>query len=217
MRLTKEEMRKALRLYAVTDRRWLRDDQNFIAVVDSVLESGATLLQIREKELDDSDLIDEARELKKVCEAHRVPCIVNDRIEAALAADADGVHVGQSDICGRDIRAMIGPDRILGITARTVEQAKAAEAAGADYIGTGAVFSSSTKKDAVDMPIEEFRRIVDAVSIPVVAIGGINAGNAARLKGCGAAGIAVVSGIFRSEDPGSAAAELRALADQLFS
>ena len=216
MRLTREEMRNALRLYAVTDRRWLRDDQNFIEVVDSVLESGATLLQIREKDLDDADLIDEARELKKVCASHGVPCIVNDRVEAALAADADGVHVGQSDLLGRDIRAMIGPDRILGITARTVEQAKAAEAAGADYIGTGAVFGSSTKKDARDMPVEEFRKIADAVSIPVVAIGGINAGNVQRLRGCGAAGIAVVSGIFHSEDPGSAASELRALADQLF-
>lgn len=216
MRLSREEMRNALRLYAVTDRRWLREDQNFMQVVDSVLENGATLLQIREKELGDAELIEEARELRKICVSRGVPCIVNDRVEAALEADADGVHVGQSDIRGRDIRAMIGPDRILGITAKTVEQAKAAEEAGADYIGTGAVFGSSTKKDAISMTPETFRSIADAVSIPVVAIGGINAGNAGRLEGCGAAGIAVVSGIFAADDPGAAAAELRSIADRLF-
>lgn len=217
MRLTKNEMRQALRLYAVTDQRWLPAAHSLREVVASVLDSGATMLQIREKELDDATFLDEIRTLQELCTKKGVPCIVNDRVELAIRAGADGVHVGQSDIMGRDIRAMIGPDRILGITAKTVAQARAAETSGADYIGTGAVFGSSTKTDALAMSVEQFRAITDAVHIPVVAIGGIHADNVRRLAGSGAAGIAVVSGIFASGNPKAAAAELRKLSDELFS
>lgn len=217
MRLTKNEMRQALRLYAVTDQRWLPAAHSLREVVAAVLASGATMLQIREKELDDATFLDEIRTLQELCTKKGVPCIVNDRVELAIRAGADGVHVGQSDIMGRDIRAMIGPDRILGITAKTVAQARAAEASGADYIGTGAVFGSSTKTDALAMSVEQFRAITDAVHIPVVAIGGIHADNVRQLAGSGAAGIAVVSGIFASGNPKAAAAELRKLSDELFS
>lgn len=217
MRLTKNEMRQALRLYAVTDQRWLPAAHSLREVVAAVLDSGATMLQIREKELDDAIFLDEIRTLQELCTKKGVPCIVNDRVELAIRAGADGVHVGQSDIMGRDIRAMIGPDRILGITAKTVAQARAAEASGADYIGTGAVFGSSTKTDALAMSVEQFRAITDAVHIPVVAIGGIHADNVRQLAGSGAAGIAVVSGIFASGNPKAAAAELRKLSDELFS
>ena len=144
-----------------------------------------------------------------------MPFVVNDSVEIALQCNADGVHVGQSDIKGRDIRVIIGPDKILGISAGTVEQAKAAEAAGADYIGVGAVFATGTKKNAKNISMEQFREISDSVSIPVVAIGGINAGNMLELKGSGADGVAVVSAIFAAEDPGRATAELLALAKEL--
>ena len=144
-----------------------------------------------------------------------MPFVVNDSVEIALQCGADGVHVGQSDIKGRDIRAIIGPDKILGISAGTVEQAMAAEKAGADYIGVGAVFPTSTKKDAKPMETELLRRISNAVSIPVVAIGGISAGNILKLSGSGVDGVAVVSAIFGAEDPGRATAELRKLSAQM--
>ena len=144
-----------------------------------------------------------------------MPFVVNDSVETALAVDADGVHVGQSDIQGRDIRALIGPDRILGMTARTVEEARAAEAAGADYIGSGAVFGSSTKKNAKNLPLETLRDICASVSIPVVAIGGIGKENIRELAGCGIAGAAVVSAVFGAEDPGRAAEELLALSREI--
>ena len=146
-----------------------------------------------------------------------MPFVVNDSVETALAVDADGVHVGQSDIQGRDIRALIGPDRILGMTARTVEEARAAEAAGADYIGSGAVFGSSTKKNAKNLPLETLRDICASVSIPVVAIGGIGKENIRELAGCGIAGAAVVSAVFGAEDPGRAAEELLALSREIIS
>ena len=145
----------------------------------------------------------------------RVPFVVNDSVEVALACDADGVHVGQSDIQGRDIRALIGPDRILGISANTVDTAVAAQKAGADYIGVGAVFGTTTKKDAKNLTVEQLRAICNAVDIPVVAIGGISADNILALRGSGVDGVAVVSAIFAQPDPGAAAKRLRALAEEL--
>ena len=143
-----------------------------------------------------------------------MPFVVNDSVEIAMDIGADGVHVGQSDIRGRDIRAMIGPDKILGISAGTVEEARAAENAGADYIGVGAVFGTSTKKDARNLTIEKLQEISGSVSIPVVAIGGINRGNVKELKGSGVDGIAVISAIFAAEDPGQAARELLELSKE---
>lgn len=214
MKFTKDEIRRAMLLYAVTDRSWLKEGQSLTSVCEEVLAGGATLLQIREKDLAPDAFEAEAAELKALCARHRLPYVVNDSVEIALAIDADGVHVGQSDIMGRDIRAMIGENKILGISAGTVEEAVAAQRAGADYIGVGAVFGTSTKKNARNMTVEKLKEIRSAVSIPVVAIGGINAGNLRELRGSGVDGIAVVSAIFAAENPGKATAQLLTLAKE---
>lgn len=217
MKFTRDEIRKSMLLYAVTDRMWLKEGQTLTEVAEDVLKNGATFLQIREKDLDAAHFETESEELKALCTRYHVPFVVNDSVEIALQCGADGVHVGQSDIQGRDIRAMIGPDKILGISAGTVEQAVAAEKAGADYIGVGAVFPTSTKKDAKPMEAALLRSICAAVSIPVVAIGGISAGNLMQLSGSGVDGVAVVSAIFGAENPGKAAAQLRTLSEQMVS
>lgn len=214
MKFTNDEIRRAMLLYAVTDRSWLKEGQSLTSVCEEVLAGGATFLQIREKDLAPEAFEAEAAELKALCALHRVPYVVNDSVEIALAIDADGVHVGQSDIMGRDIHAMIGEDKILGISAGTVEEAVAAQRAGADYIGVGAVFGTSTKKNARNMTVEKLKEIRSAVSIPVVAIGGINAGNLRELRGSGVDGIAVVSAIFAAENPGKATVQLLALAKE---
>lgn len=215
MKFTKDEIRKAMLLYAVTDQMWLKEGETLGDVVESVLENGATFLQIREKDLAADVFEAEAERLKTLCTQRGVPFVVNDSVEIALQCDADGVHVGQSDIKGRDIRAMIGPDKILGISAGTVEEAIAAENAGADYIGVGAIFSTSTKKNARSMTMERLKEIVSSVSIPVVAIGGISTENILQLCGSGVDGVAVVSAIFAAEDPGRATADLLKLAEEV--
>ena len=215
MKFTRDEIRKAMLLYAVTDQMWLKEGETLGDVVESVLRNGATFLQIREKDLAQDAFEAEAERLKTLCAQHGVPFVVNDSVEIALQCDADGVHVGQSDIKGRDIRAMIGPDKILGISAGTVEEAVAAEKAGADYIGVGAIFTTSTKKNARSMTMEQLKEIVSSVSIPVVAIGGISAENILQLRGSGVDGVAVVSAIFAAEDPGKATADLLKLAEEM--
>lgn len=202
-------------LYAITDRSWLKQGETLTDVCREVLENGATFLQIREKDLDEKNFEKEAAELKSLCEKYRVPFVVNDNVQIALDIDADGVHVGQSDIKGRDIRSLIGPDKILGISAGTVEEAIAAEKAGADYIGVGAVFGTSTKKDARNLSIEKLREICGAVAIPAVAIGGIGRRNVRELDGSGASGIAVISAIFGAGEPGKATGELLKLAEEM--
>lgn len=208
MNFTKDEIRQSMLLYAVTDRSWLKEGQTLLSVCEDVLQHGATFLQIREKDLDAASFQEEAAQLKQLCRRYKVPYVVNDSVEIAMAIDADGVHVGQSDIKGRDIRSMIGADKILGISAGTVAEAVAAEQAGADYIGVGAVFGTSTKKDARNLTVEKLKEITGAVSIPVVAIGGINSKNLMELAGSGVDGVAVVSAIFAAEDPGQATALL---------
>lgn len=215
MKFTKDEIRKGMLLYAVTDQSWLKEGQTLPSVCEDVLANGATFLQIREKDLDAAFFEAEAASLKALCARYGVPYVVNDSVEIALAIDADGVHVGQSDIRGRDIRKLMGPDKILGISAGTVEEAVAAERAGADYIGVGAVFGTSTKKDARNLTVEKLKEITNAVSIPVVAIGGINARNLMELSGSGVDGVAVVSAIFAAEDPGKATAELLTLTKEM--
>ena len=215
MKFTKDEIRQGMLLYAVTDQSWLKEGQSLLSVCEDVLKNGATFLQIREKDLDAVLFEAEAAKLKDLCARHKVPYVVNDSVEIALAIDADGVHVGQSDIRGRDIRSLVGPERILGISAGTVEEAIAAENAGADYIGVGAVFGTSTKKNARNLTVEKLKEISSAVSIPVVAIGGINGKNLMALCGSGVDGVAVVSAIFAAEDPGKATAELLALAKEM--
>ena len=215
MRFTRDDIRKGMLLYAVTDQRWLKEDQTLLSVCEDVLANGATFLQIREKDLDANSFEAEAEKLKELCARYKVPYVVNDSVEIALAIDADGVHVGQSDIKGRDIRSMIGLDKILGISAGTAQEAIAAENAGADYIGVGAVFGTSTKKNARNMTVDQLREICGAVSIPVVAIGGIDAKNLMELSGSGVDGVAVVSAIFAAEDPGRAAAQLLELVKEV--
>ena len=215
MRYTHEDIRRAMTLYAVTDRAWLRPGEGLAEVCARAIDGGATFLQLREKDLDEESILAEAKALQALCAARGVPFVVNDSVELALASGADGVHLGQSDLHGRDVRALVGPDRILGISAGTVAEAVAAERAGADYIGVGAVFPTGTKLDAKPMPMELLRDICGAVSIPAVAIGGINAGNIMTLAGSGAAGVAVVSAIFAAADVTAAAAELRALSEEM--
>ena len=215
MKFTRDDIRKAMLLYAVTDQMWLKEGETLGDVVESVLQNGATFLQIREKDLAQDAFEAEAERLKTLCTQHEVPFVVNDSVEIALQCDADGVHVGQSDIKGRDIRSIIGPDKILGISAGTVEEAIAAEIAGADYIGVGAIFSTSTKKNARSMTMEQLKEIVSSVSIPVVAIGGISTENILQLRGSGVDGVAVVSAIFAAEDPGKATADLLKLAEEV--
>jgi len=215
MKFTKDEIRKSMLLYAVTDQMWLKEDEKLADVVETVLQNGATFLQIREKDLAEAAFEAEAERLKTLCARHGVPFVVNDSVEISLQCDADGVHVGQSDIKGRDIRSIIGPDKILGISAGTVEEAVAAEKAGADYIGVGAVFPTGTKKNATPMTLGQLKEIVSSVSIPVVAIGGIGAGNILQLRGSGVDGVAVVSAIFAAENPGKATADLLKLAEKM--
>ena len=215
MKFTKDEIRKAMLLYAVTDQAWLKEGQTLLSVCEEVLSNGASFLQIREKDLDENAFEAEAAKLKELCARYNVPYVVNDSVEIALAIDADGVHVGQSDIKGRDIRSMIGQDKILGISAGSVEEAIAAENAGADYIGVGAVFTTSTKKNARNLTVEKLKEISSSVSIPVVAIGGINAKNLMELSGSGVDGVAVVSAIFAAENPGKATAELLVLVKEM--
>ncbi|MBO4991762.1 MAG: thiamine phosphate synthase [Oscillospiraceae bacterium] len=215
MKFTKDEIRRAMLLYAVTDQGWLKEGQTLLSVCEEVLANGATFLQIREKDLSPDAFEAEAARLKALCDNYHVPFVVNDSVEIALAIDADGVHVGQSDIRGRNIRAIIGPDKILGISAGTVEEAVAAETAGADYIGVGAVFPTGTKKNARNLTVEKLREICDAVSIPVVAIGGIHAKNLPALKGSGVDGVAVVSAIFAAHDPAKATRELLTLSREM--
>lgn len=191
--------RNCLRLYAVTDRSWL-GDETLYTQVEKALKGGATMIQIREKELDEAHFEQEAREIQQLCKSYEVPLIINDNVALAKRIHADGVHIGQSDMQLVSAREILGDDKIIGVTAKTVEQAKEAEASGADYLGSGAVFGSSTKTDAKPMDHALLQRICESVSIPVVAIGGITSGNAVRLSGRGIAGIAVVSGIFANPD-----------------
>ncbi len=208
MGFSREEIRRGMLLYAITDQTWLKEGQTLPQVVETVLKNGATFLQIREKNLTADAIEAEGEVLREICKRYHVPCIVNDSVEVALECDADGVHVGQGDIMDRDVRALIGPDKILGITAHNVEEAKAAESAGADYIGVGAVFPTSTKKNTSPLSMEHLKEIVAAVNIPVVAIGGISADNIMRLSGSGVDGVAVVSALFGADDPAAATRDM---------
>ena len=197
-----------LLLYAVTDRHWL-NGRSLIDVVEESLKGGVTFLQLREKELDDESFLKEAKELKALCREYKVPFVINDNVEIAIKTDADGVHVGQSDMEAGDVRKRLGPDKIIGVSAQTVEQAVLAEKRGADYLGVGAVFPTGSKDDADDVSFETLKAICEAVSIPVVAIGGISKENAIKLKGSGICGVAVISAIYAAPDIKEAAYELK--------
>ncbi len=191
--------RDRLLLYVVTDRTWLKG-RTMEEQVEEALKGGATCVQLREKKLDKTALTEEARSIKRLCEAYNVPFIINDDPKTALLVGADGVHVGQKDMSPVAARELLGENKIIGVSARTVEQALKAQEEGADYLGVGAVFGTGTKADAQAIPLERLRDICRAVKIPVVAIGGINEENILRLSGTGIAGVAVVSAIFASDD-----------------
>ena len=202
-----------LLLYAVTDRHWL-NGRSLRDVVEESLRGGVTMLQLREKSLAEPAFLAEARELQALCRDYHVPFIVNDNVDIALAMDADGVHVGQSDMEALDVRRKLGPDKIIGVSAQTVEQARAAEAAGADYLGVGGVTGTATKPEAGVLAPEEFRAIAAAVDIPVVAIGGVNAATMPRLSELNVDGAAVVSAIFAADDIEAATRELSRIIDE---
>lgn len=197
-----------LLLYAVTDRHWL-DGRTLKEVVLESLEGGVTMLQLREKHLDEAHFLEEAKELQMLCRSWNVPFLINDNVEIALAMNADGIHVGQSDMAAGDVRKKLGDDKIIGVSAQTVEQALLAEKAGADYLGVGAVFPTSSKDDANEVTYETLKAICSAVSIPVVAIGGITQENVHQLAGSGICGAAVISAIYAKPDIKKAAAELK--------
>lgn len=205
--------KKDLLLYAVTDRFWL-GEQTLYEQVEEALRGGATFVQLREKALDDEAFLAEALEIQALCKKYNVPFVINDNVEIARKINADGVHVGQSDMEAGNVRAILGENKILGVSAQTVEQALLAEARGADYLGVGAVFHTGSKADADDVSHETLKAICQAVSIPVVAIGGIGKHNVLELSGSGICGIAVISAIFAAEDITSATAELKALTEQ---
>ena len=209
-----EAIRCALKLYAVTDNAWL-GERTLAECVEAALAGGATFVQLRDKQATGDALRAEAEELLALCRAAGVPFVVNDDVECALAVGADGVHVGQDDMACERARALLGPDAIVGVSTQTVEQARAAEAAGADYLGVGGVTGTATKPEAGVLAAEEFRAIVAAVDIPVVAIGGISRENIGRLEGLGLAGVAVVSALFAAPDVEAAARELSELAGRL--
>lgn len=206
MRCAKED----LLLYAVTDRSWLKGDTLYNQV-EKALKGGATFIQLREKALDEAHFLEEAKQIKELCRQYRVPFVINDNVDIALAVDADGVHVGQSDMEAGDVRKKLGPDKIIGVSAQTVEQALRAQERGADYLGVGAVFPTGSKADAVEVDHGTLRAICEAVDIPVIAIGGISRDNVLTLSGKGLCGIAVISAIFAREDIEAATRELKEL------
>ena len=192
----KKEM---LLLYAVTDRSWV-GERTLLEQIEDALKGGATIVQLREKNLDEESFVLEAKKVHELCRRYNVPLIINDNVSVALKSKADGVHVGIEDTPVSEIRNRVPEDFIIGATCKTVEQAKAAEKAGADYMGVGAVFPSPTKKNAIRITGEMLREIVSSVSIPAVAIGGINYENVSEIKGSKASGVAVVSAIFAAEN-----------------
>ncbi len=195
-------------LYAVTDRSWL-NGKTLSSVVEEAILGGATFIQLREKNLNFGDFLNEAIEIRKICNKYKIPFVIDDNVEIALKSGADGVHLGQNDMNIQQARNILGQNKIIGATARTVEQAVKAEQEGADYIGSGAVFATSTKSDTVPLSYENLCKICSSVSIPVVAIGGINIGNVKNLKNSGISGVAVVSGIFKSDDVRKSAFNLK--------
>lgn len=204
MKLNKEQ----LKLYLVTDRQWT-GNQSLLEQVEESIQGGVSIVQLREKNLDDESFLKEAIQMKELAAKYGIPFIVNDNVLVALHSKADGIHIGQNDLAIQEVRKMVGPHRIIGVSAQTVEQAITAQQNGADYLGVGAVFSTTTKSDAIEVSYEMLKAICEAVTIPVVAIGGITVDNVHDLKGSGIDGIAVVSAILAQKNIKKAAEDLR--------
>ena len=195
-----------LSLYLVTDNS--ENEEKFLKTIEDAIIGGVTVVQVREKTADTGDFYNLALKVKEITTKYNIPLIINDRVDVALAIDADGVHVGQSDMPCNITRELIGKDKILGVSATTIEEAKKAENDGADYIGTGAIFPTSTKDDAESVTKKELIEIVESTNIPVVAIGGITKENASELKDTGIKGLSVISAIMRADNPKKASEEL---------
>lgn len=206
---------KRLRLYAVTDRAWAAGTDELLAQVAAAIDGGAGIVQLREKHLDHDAFLVEAKRFVALCREKGAVSIINDDVDIALAAGADGVHVGQEDLAAGRARQVLGPDKLIGVSAHNVPEALAAQAAGADYLGVGAAFSTGTKADAKPITRDTIRAITAAVEIPAVAIGGITRENLPELTGCGLQGVAVVSALFGQPDVKAAAQELLALSEQM--
>ena len=191
--------KKMMLLYAVTDRAWI-GEKTLLEQVEDALKNGVTCVQLREKTLDEEAFLEEALQMKKLCHHYHVPLIINDNVEIAIQCGADGIHVGQEDMSALDVRHRVGEDMIIGVSVHTVEEAVAAVANGADYLGLGAVFNTSTKLDAEDMSATMLKEICAAVDVPTVAIGGISSKNIMRLSNSGVDGVAVISAIFGAKD-----------------
>ena len=208
-------LRESMLLYAVTDRSWLAG-RTLAECVAQAIDGGATFVQLREKEAPFNEVVTLGKELLGLCRASGIPFVVDDDVDAAFAIGADGVHVGQEDTACAEARRRLGPNAIVGVSVQTVEQALAAQDAGADYLGVGALIPTPTKPDAVDVTFRELQAICDAVSIPVVGIGGLNARTIPKLAGSGADGVAVVSAIFAADDCERATSELRVVCEKVF-
>lgn len=206
--------KEAMQLYAVTDRAWT-GKQTLMEQTESALRGGITFLQLREKELSDAEFLAEAKEMKALAGQYKVPFVINDNLEIARLSDADGVHIGQDDMPIEEARRILGEDKIIGVSAHNVEEARKAEQGGADYLGVGAVCLTATKSDASVVAYEEIQRICEEVSIPVVAIGGIKKDNIMELKGSRVDGVAVVSAIFGADDIEKASKELLAISKEM--
>ncbi len=206
--------RKHLLLYAVTDRAWT-GDYTLYQQIEKALRGGVTCVQLREKSMDNEAFLQEAREIQALCQRYMVPFIINDNVEVAIACGADGIHVGQEDMAADEIRRRTGKNMILGVSVHTVKEAQEAVKNGADYLGLGAVFPTSTKTDAAAMPKETLRAICEAVDMPIVAIGGINRSNIGKLAKSGVDGVALVSAIFSAADIETTCRELRELAEKM--
>lgn len=211
--VSQDKLRASMRLYAVTDNAWL-SGRSLASCVKEALAGGATFVQLRDKQASTELLVHQARELKALCGNAGVPFVINDDVEAALRAEADGVHVGQGDMACVTARALLGPHKIVGVSVQTLDEALAAQAAGADYLGVGALFGTATKPDAVDVTFEELAAICRAVTIPVVAIGGLNMETIPHLAGTDVNGAAVVSAIFAADDIKESTHRLRRIVDE---
>ena len=208
--------KETLLLYAVTDRSWL-NGKTLYEQVEEAIKGGVTFVQLREKMLDEESFLNEALEIQKLCRRYNIPFVINDNVEIAKEINADGIHVGQRDLGVANVRDILGDDKIIGVSVQTVEQAVLAEKQGADYLGVGAVFPTGSKADAEDVSYETLKAICEVVNIPVVAIGGISAGNILTLKGSGVSGIAVISAIFAAEDIEIATKNLKHLTKKVVS
>lgn len=203
-----------LRVYGVTDASWT-GRFTLLEQVEQALKGGVTCIQFRDKQLENDAFLREAKKMKVLCEKYHVPLIINDHVEIAIQCGADGVHVGQKDMEAKEVRKLVGEKMIIGVSARTVEQAIQAEQAGADYLGVGAVFGTSTKMDAEKISLERLKEICQAVTIPVVAIGGVQKDNFPELAGTGVAGAALVSAIFSAQDIEEECRNLRNISEQI--